>query len=327
MNILVTGAAGFIGSHICEKLIQSGHYVIGVDNFDPFYSRRVKEQNIEKIRSCENFSFYEGSILDRYLLCSIFESANVDTVIHLAAKAGVRSSIQFVNDYYESNLTGTICLLECMREFGVTKMLFASSSSVYGNAGKAPFSEEQVVDYPISPYASTKKSGELICHVYCHLHGFCITCLRLFTVYGPRQRPDLAIYNFIRLIEQDRPITFFGDGSTSRDYTYIDDIVSGFCCALDHLDGYRVYNLGGSNAICLNELIGTIEKSIGKKAFINFLPLQPGDVRMTCANISKAAGEIGYNPRFDLESGIKNFVEWYLEKLAISSGWEIYPGF
>lgn len=313
MNILVTGAAGFIGSHVCEKLIQLGHHIVGVDNFDPFYSKRTKERNMENFKNLSGFSFHEGNILDKDFLLAVFTASKIDLVIHLAAKAGVRPSIEYIDECYESNLKGTICLLECMKYAGVTKMVFASSSSVYGNA-IGPFSEAQIVDYPISPYASSKKSGELICHVYCHLYGFSITCLRLFTVYGPRQRPDLAIYKFTHMIEQERPIAIFGDGSTSRDYTYVEDIVHGIHCALPHLGGYRVYNLGGASPVCLNDLIKIIEACVGKKAIVNMLPLQPGDVQMTYANISKARCEIGYDPKYDLESGIRNFVEWYMEK-------------
>lgn len=312
MKILITGAAGFIGSHAAKKLLANGHGVIGIDNFDPFYAKHFKSHNLEALKASSQFSFHEGNILDRNFLDELFNTYKIDAVIHLAAKAGVRPSIENIADYYETNITGTVTLLESMKTNGVTKMLFASSSSVYGNNEKVPFSESDFVDNPISPYASTKKSGELLCHVYHHLHGFDITCLRFFTVFGPGQRPDLAIHKFTRLIEQDKPLPFFGDGTTARDYTYVDDIVNGIDCALTHLGGYRVYNLGESRVVTLKDLITTIEEALGKKAILNKQPMQPGDVKLTYADISKAKKEIGYNPRFDLATGIKNFVEWYL---------------
>jgi UDP-glucuronate 4-epimerase len=312
MNILITGAAGFIGSHAAEKLLANGHSVIGIDNFDPFYAKHFKLHNLETLKATKQFSFHEGNILDKAFLDQLFNSYKIDAVIHLAAKAGVRPSIENIGDYYETNITGTVTLLECMKANGVTKMLFASSSSVYGNNEKAPFSEADFVDNPISPYASTKKSGELLCHVYHHLHGFDITCLRFFTVFGPGQRPDLAIHKFTRLIEQGKPLPFFGDGTTARDYTYVDDIVNGIDCALNHLGGFRVYNLGESRVVTLKDLIATIENAMGKKAILNKQPMQPGDVKLTYADISKAKKEIGYNPKFDLATGIRNFVEWYL---------------
>ncbi len=313
MNILITGAAGFIGSHASERLLSKGHSVVGIDDFDPFYPKHFKLHNLDAIGKSAHFSFFEGSILDGPFLNTIFKSHRIDAVIHLAAKAGVRPSIEHIGDYYETNITGTVTLLESMRANDVSKMLFASSSSVYGNNPKVPFSESDNVDHPISPYASTKKSGELLCHVYCHLYGFHINCLRFFTVFGPRQRPDLAIHKFTRLIEQNKPIPFFGDGSTARDYTYVDDIVNGIECALNHLDGYNVYNLGESRLVNLKEMLQAIEDSLGKKAVLDIRPMQPGDVQLTYADISKAKAEIGYNPKFDFVAGIRNFVSWYQE--------------
>ncbi len=311
MNILVTGAAGFIGSHVCEHFIKEGHTVTGLDNFDNFYSIEFKNLNLSDIKENPLFKFHKGDIRDTNILQSIFSSEKIDAVIHLAAKAGVRPSIESVAEYYDVNVNGTVTLLESMRENDVTKMLFASSSSIYGNNSKVPFSESDFVDNPISPYASTKKSGELLCHVYSHLYNFDITCLRFFTVYGPRQRPDLAIHKFTMLIDQGSAIPFYGDGSTSRDYTYIDDIVNGISCALIHLDKYNVYNLGESKVIDLKKLVETIENALGKKATINKLPFQPGDVKITYADITKAKKEIGYNPKYNLETGIKKFTEWY----------------
>lgn len=311
MNILVTGAAGFIGSHVCEHFIKLGHSVTGLDNFDSFYPIEFKEQNLEGLNKSAGFQFYEADIRDKKGLNELFQDAEIEVVIHLAAKAGVRPSIESIEEYYDVNVNGTVNLLESMRKNGVKKMLFASSSSIYGNNTKVPFSETDPVDNPISPYASTKKSGELLCHVYHHLYNFDITCLRFFTVFGPRQRPDLAIHKFTRLIEEGKPIPFYGDGSTSRDYTYILDIVDGINCAINHLKGYQLFNLGESNVITLNQLVGTIENTLNKKAILNKQSMQPGDVNKTYADISKARSEIGYNPKFDFETGIKEFVKWY----------------
>jgi len=311
MYILVTGAAGFIGSHVSEFFINLGHSVIGIDNFDPFYAMEIKELNLEELKKSDRFKFYNTDIRNPKTLSNIFSENTVDIVIHLAAKAGVRPSIDSIEEYYDVNVNGTVSLLETMRKNNVRKMLFASSSSIYGNNSKVPFSETDSVDNPISPYASTKKSGELLCHVYNHLYNFDITCLRFFTVFGPRQRPDLAIHKFTRLIDKGNPIPFYGDGMTSRDYTYIDDIVDGINCALNHLKGYQIFNLGESNVITLNQLVKTIENSLNKKAILNKLPMQPGDVIKTYADISKAKSEIGYNPKFNFQTGIMEFVNWY----------------
>ncbi len=320
MKILVTGAAGFIGSHASELLISRGHSVIGIDNFDPFYPKHFKLHNIRGIINKQGFEFNEGDILDKSFLEHIFRARKIDIVIHLAAKAGVRPSIEHIEDYYQTNITGTLNVLETMKGFGVKNMLFASSSSVYGNNTKTPFSESDFVDNPISPYASTKKSGELLCHVFCHLYQLNITCLRFFTVFGPRQRPDLAIHKFTRLIEKGESIPVFGEGSTARDYTYVDDIVGGIYCALSNLGGYRIYNLGESRTVTLKMLIETIEKILGKKAKLDYQPLQPGDVQITFADVEKAKKEIGYDPKFSLESGIHNFVTWYLKNKEL-----LYP--
>lgn len=313
MNILVTGAAGFIGSHVCEHFIKLGNSVIGLDNFDEFYPIKFKELNLAELKKINQFRFYQADIRDNKTLNEIFSHCEVEIVIHLAAKAGVRPSIESIEEYYDVNVNGTVSLLEAMRKNDVKKMLFASSSSIYGNNVKVPFSETDPVDNPISPYASTKKSGELLCHVYNHLYNFDITCLRFFTVYGPRQRPDLAIHKFTKLIDEGKPIPFYGDGSTSRDYTYIDDIVEGINCAINHINGYQLFNLGESNVITLNCLVKTIESALNKGAILNKQPMQPGDVTKTYADISKAKSEIGYNPKFDFETGIKEFVKWYKE--------------
>jgi UDP-glucuronate 4-epimerase len=311
MNILVTGAAGFIGSNVCEHFVALNHFIIGIDNFDNFYPSKFKHLNLTGLQGNSRFQFHEADIRDSKALNRILSSNQIDVVIHLAAKVGVRPSIASITEYYDVNVNGTVSLLESMKIHEVKKMIFASSSSIYGNNPKVPFSETDRVDNPISPYSSTKRSSELLCHVYCHLYKFDITCLRFFTVFGPRQRPDLAIHKFTRLIDDGKPIPFYGDGTTSRDYTYIDDIVNGVSCALNHLIGYRIYNLGESRVINLNKLVKTIENTLGKKAILNHLPLQQGDVNTTYADISKSKAEIGYNPTYDIETGIKEFVKWY----------------
>ena len=311
MNILVTGAAGFIGSHVCEHFIKHGYSVIGVDNFDEFYPVEFKQMNLTELRKSNRFFFFKTDIRNKDEISKILNQHKVDTVIHLAAKAGVRPSIESIEAYYDVNVNGTISLLESMRKNNIKRMLFASSSSIYGNNSKVPFAETDPVDTPISPYASTKKSGELLCHVYHHLYNFEITCLRFFTVYGPRQRPDLAIHKFTRLINEGKPIPFYGDGTTARDYTYVEDIIEGIHCALRHMKGFQVFNLGESNTITLDKLVRTLENNLNKAAILNRQPMQPGDVTQTYADISKAKSEIGYNPKFDFETGINEFVKWY----------------
>jgi len=320
MNILLTGSAGFIGSHTAEKLLALGHFVVGIDNFDPFYPKAFKLHNLENLDPNPNFILAEGDIRDAALLNMLLGKHKINLVIHLAAKAGVRPSIEHISDYYDTNVTATVTLLEAMKAQGIQNMLFASSSSIYGNNPKVPFSEEDFVDNPISPYASTKKSGELLAHVYSHLYGFNITCLRFFTVFGPRQRPDLAIHKFTRLIDLGLPLPFFGDGNTARDYTYVDDITEGIMCAVKNLGGYRIYNLGESRVVKLKELVQVIETRLGKKAILDFKPMQSGDVEITYADISKAKNEIGYNPGFSLAAGIDHFVNWYQKNKRI-----LYP--
>jgi UDP-glucuronate 4-epimerase len=320
MKVLITGSAGFIGSHACEHFIDKGYQVSGLDNFDNFYPRSIKENNLKLIRNSDRFVFHEGDIRDKSLVNKIFDDNRFDFVIHLAARAGVRPSIDKVEEYYDVNVNGTLNILEAMRTHNVKKLLFASSSSVYGNNARLPFSESDPVDNPISPYASTKKSGELLCHVYSHLYGFDITCLRFFTVYGPRQRPDLAIYKFTRLIDEGRPVDIYGDGSGSRDYTYIDDILDGIDRAADNLKGYHIYNLGESDRTELISLVRLIEEALGKKAVLNYLPMQAGDVKTTFADISKAKNELGYDPGFDFRKGMGKFIEWYRKNKDLVTG-------
>lgn len=310
MKILVTGAAGFIGSSLSEALIREGHQVIGVDNFDSFYSEDIKEKNLRSLRENPNFRLYRLDITDLASLSEIFSKNAIELVVHLAARAGVRPSISNPIGYYDVNLRGTLNLLELMKATGCRRMIFASSSSVYGNSRKVPFSEQDNVDYPISPYAATKKSGELLCHTYHHLYGFDIFCLRYFTVYGPRQRPDLAIHKFSRLIMERKPVPFYGDGSTERDYTYIDDIVDGTISAIYHLNGFEIFNLGESNTISLARMVSTLEEALGRRAIIQKLPMQPGDVVKTFADISKARARINYNPKVPFDLGIKRFISW-----------------
>ena len=314
VKILVTGIAGFIGSNLGEHLIKGDVKLIGIDNFDPFYDRQIKENNLSILNRSPNFIFFEGDICDVSFLNSILINETPDLVIHLAAKAGVRPSILNPSEYYNTNVIGTLNLLDAMKTVGCKKMIFGSSSSIYGNNKKVPFSEMDIVDNPISPYAATKKAGELLCHTYHHLYDFDIFCLRFFTVYGPRQRPDLAINKFTRYILEGKPLPFYGDGDTARDYTYIDDIIQGIMCAVNKLNGYDVINLGESNTITLSKLVDVLETQIGKKAVLEKLPMQPGDVEKTYADISKAKQVLGYNPTFSFEDGIKEFVTWFLQK-------------
>lgn len=322
--VLVTGGAGFIGSHLCERLLQEGYRVVSFDNFNAYYDRSIKENNIESIRvhdTQEKFLSVYGDIRDKYHLFEVIQRERPLCVIHLAAMAGVRPSLQEPLHYTDTNIVGTQLLLEACVAMRVRHFIFASSSSVYGNNPKVPFSETDCVDYPISPYAATKKAGELFCHNYFHLHAMRIACLRFFTVYGPRQRPDLAIHKFARHILEGQEITMYGDGGMKRDYTYIDDCISGIMGAFRWVVAgpeapavYEIVNLGESRMISLSEMIACLEKTLGIKAKIRQLPLQPGDVKLTYADISKARRLFGYAPSTDFETGIENFVEWFLAR-------------
>lgn len=307
---LVTGAAGFIGSHLCERLLREGWDVAGLDNFDSFYSRKIKESNISNCLSDKNFELIEGDIRDAKCVDGLCSREKFDIIIHLAAKAGVRPSIKDPIGYADVNINGTLVMLEAAKKFDIKKFIFASSSSVYGNNKKVPFSESDNVDFPISPYAATKKACELICHTYSHLYDIDMTCLRFFTVYGPRQRPDLAIHKFAKLIESAQSIPVFGDGSMRRDFTYIDDIIDGVMRAVKNCEGYEIYNLGESRPVRLDELIRAIEEALGKKAIINRLSVPPGDVKQTYANITKAKEKLGYNPQTEISDGLAEFVKW-----------------
>lgn len=309
MSVLVTGGAGFIGSHVCEGLLARGERVVAFDSFDDFYEPVVKEANLERARDHAGFSLVRGDVRDADALGALPE---VDAVVHLAARAGVRPSIEQPALYADVNVMGTVRLLEWARSRGLERLVFASSSSVYGNNEKVPFSESDPVDHPISPYAATKKAGELICHAAHALDGIGIACLRFFTVYGPRQRPDLAIHKFSRLLLQGQPIPMFGDGTTSRDYTYIDDTVSGVLAALDWTAAgdYDVFNLGNDRTVRLDEMIDVIGGEMGVEPEIRRLPMQPGDVERTWADIARARDILGYDPRTDFRSGVRGFLDW-----------------
>jgi UDP-glucuronate 4-epimerase len=316
MRVLLTGAAGFIGSHLGERLCARGDEVVGLDNFDPFYERGIKEANLTLLRPRENFSLIEGDITSPVALAQAFDRARPDVVVHLAALAGVRPSIANPLRYGEVNITGTLRVLEACASRGVARLVFASSSSVYGVDSAVPFRESDPCGKPASPYAATKRSGELSTFVAHHLQNLDVTCLRFFTVYGPRQRPDLAIHKFTRLIAEGRAIELYGDGSTSRDYTWVDDIIDGTVAAIDEqargrVPSYRIYNLGGSGATSLIRLVELIAGALGSKPIIEWRPEQPGDMRRTLSDLSLAGSALGYAPKVSIEEGIPRFVQWW----------------
>jgi UDP-glucuronate 4-epimerase len=311
MKIVVTGGAGFIGSHLIDRLLELNHRVVNIDNFDSFYDRNIKISNIENHTKNEFYKLVECDIIDYNTINDVIDD-DTDAIVHLAAKAGVRPSILDPIGYQEANVKGTQNLLEIARVKNIKQFVFASSSSVYGKYPVVPWAEETSVLQPISPYASTKVSGELLGHVYSHLYGIRFLALRFFTVYGPRQRPDLAIHKFFKLINEDKAITLYGDGSTRRDYTYVEDIVSGVLRAIDYdQSDYEIINLGNNQTVELLELVSVIENVTGKEAKKVFLEEQPGDVKQTWAEISKAKKLLDYNPNFDLEKGLTHFNEWF----------------
>ncbi|MGI9012883.1 MAG: GDP-mannose 4,6-dehydratase [Phycisphaerales bacterium] len=296
--LLVTGAAGFIGSHVVDALLARGERVVGLDNFDAFYPRAIKLKNIQPALSCDRFTLIEADIRDQAALSESFAVHQPRAVFHLAALAGVRPSVEAPQRFADVNINGLVALLDAARAVACRKIIFASSSSVYGNNRKVPFAEDDAVDHPISPYAATKRAGELLCYTYAHLFEMQIACLRFFTVYGPRQRPDLAIARFMHAIANEQPIHMFGDGSSSRDYTYIDDILRGVLAAHDRiedpaLEGFRIWNLGGSSPISLKQMIAAVEHVVGHKARVEQLPQQPGDVERTFADVTRARAELG----------------------------------
>jgi UDP-glucuronate 4-epimerase len=312
-SILVTGGAGFIGSHLVDRLLSEGDWRITVvDDFNDFYSPAIKRDNIREHLANQNYKLVEADVRDNVALEIAFADTNFDCIVHLAARAGVRPSLNEPQLYVETNINGTMNLLELARKRGVKQFVFGSSSSVYGVNEKIPFAEDDPIFNPISPYAATKAAGELICHTYSHLYDMRIVCLRFFTVYGARQRPDLAIHKFAKLISEGKPIPVFGDGSTRRDYTYSDDIIAGVRAAIDYdKTNYEVINLGESRTVELSELIALIETELGRRAEIDRQPLQPGDVPQTFADISKAKRLLNYNPQTQIETGIKRFIEWF----------------
>ena len=315
MTYLITGGAGFIGSSLADNLLKEGQKVVVIDNFCDFYDPSIKENNIKEALKNSNYKLYRGDIRDKEILDKIFDENNIDVVVHLAAMAGVRPSIENPILYQEVNCMGTQNILEAMKKYHVDKLVMASSSSVYGNTKEVPFREDMIVDFAISPYAATKKANEVMTHVYHKLQSLNVIMLRFFTVFGPRQRPDLAINKFTRLMLNNEEIPMFGDGETSRDYTYIDDIVDGIKRSCDYVmnnnDVYEIINLGNSSPITLKEMINIIGEVVGVNPKIKQLPMQPGDVDRTYADISKAKRLLGYNPKTSFKDGIIKFVEWY----------------
>ncbi len=313
-NVLVTGGAGFIGSHLVDRLLAENDWrVTVVDDFNDFYAPEIKRENVRGHRQSPAYRLHEVDIRDRSRLEEVFkEEEKFDCIVHLAARAGVRPSLAEPMLYTETNISGTLNLLELARAYGVKQFVFGSSSSVYGINAKVPFSEDDPIRQPISPYAATKAAGELVCHTYSHLYGIRCVCLRFFTVYGARQRPDLAIHKFAKLIDSGRPIPVFGDGTTRRDYTYIEDIIAGVRAAIDYQkSAYEVFNLGESQTVELNELIALLEKELDRHAVIDRQPVQPGDVPQTFADVTKARRLLGYDPQTKIEDGIRRFVQWF----------------
>lgn len=309
-RVLVTGGAGFIGSHLCEALLEQGREVQVLDNFNDYYDPAIKRRNIETALTHSAYSIREGDIRDQELVGEVMATFRPQAVIHLAAMAGVRPSIERPHLYNDVNIAGTTVLLEAAREYPVENFVFGSSSSVYGSHDKVPFSEKDVLNRPISPYAATKLAGEQLCFTYHYLYGIPVSCLRFFTVYGPRQRPEMAIHLFARKIMNGELITLYGDGSSRRDYTYIDDIIDGVIRSLDRPQGFEIFNLGESRTVGLSEMVSILEDAIGREANITFEPDQPGDVPVTYADVTKAVRVLGYEPSVPIEEGIRLFVTW-----------------
>jgi UDP-glucuronate 4-epimerase len=310
-TVLVTGAAGFIGSHLSERLVARGDRVVGFDNFNGYYDPAIKRRNVAGLLRGGGFALVEGDIRDRQAVTLALKEHRPDALVHLAAMAGVRPSLEDPVLYHDVNCTGTAVLLQAAQAAGLRRFVFGSSSSVYGGNPKVPFHEDDDVSGPVSPYAATKRANELSCHVFAHLYGMSIACLRFFTVYGPRQRPEMAIHKFVRLLERGEKLPLFGDGRSERDYTYVDDILDGVLKALDRSQGFRIYNLGESRTVSLKELVAAIGRATGKEPGVDWQPAQPGDVPRTFADVSRARAELGYDPRVGLEEGLRRFVAWY----------------
>lgn len=311
MAVLLTGGAGFIGSHTAERLLAAGREVIALDNFDPYYPAEMKRRNLAGLTGRPGFRLVEGDIRDAGLLNRLADEAPIEAILHLAARAGVRASVEDPILCAEVNVTGTTRLLEFARRRRIRRFIFASSSSVYGERSKVPFREDEPFDRPESPYAATKAAGEMLAFTYHRLFGLDVTCLRFFTVYGPRQRPEMAIHLFARLIDHGEEVPIYGDGTARRDFTYIDDIVSGVVAALDRAGGYHVYNLGNSATTEVRELVRLISAALGKPARLKQLPSQAGDVSLTCASIDRAAADLGYRPGTPVADGIRKFAAWF----------------
>lgn len=309
-RVLVTGAAGFIGSTLVDSLLADGVEVVGIDNFDPYYDPSHKRRNLQDASTHAAFRLHTGDILDCCLLQEVFREGPFDVVVHLAAKAGVRPSILDPDAYFEVNVQGTLNLLHLLRETPDTRLVMASSSSVYGNSQDAPFEEQQETSRPVSPYAASKKAGEVLAHSFHQLYGIPMNLLRFFTVYGPRQRPEMAIAKFFDLISRDQPVPMFGDGTTARDYTFVDDIVAGIRRAMACCSGFEIYNLGNSNPVSLREMITAVGRAVGRTPRIEQHADQPGDVTLTCADVGKAAAQLGYAPRTSLDQGLARYREW-----------------
>jgi UDP-glucuronate 4-epimerase len=310
-RILVTGAAGFIGSHLSERLLERGDAVLGLDNFNDFYDPAIKRRHASQLGKHSEFDLLEGDIRDRELVDRVFREEGLTSVIHLAAMAGVRPSLEDPAHYHDVNCTGTAVLLDAAQRNGIKRFVFGSSSSVYGGNERVPFHEDDDVSGPVSPYAATKRANELTCSTFATLYGMDIACLRFFTVYGPRQRPEMAIHKFVRLLESGQPLPVFGDGTSERDYTYVEDILDGIVKAHDKSTGFRIYNLGESSTISLRDLVAAIGRATGKEPRVDWQPAQPGDVPRTFADVTRAKAELGYDPRVDLEQGLSRFVAWY----------------
>jgi UDP-glucuronate 4-epimerase len=310
-TVLVTGAAGFIGSHLCERLLARGDAVVGLDNFNAFYDPAIKRRNVAPLLAGGGLQLVEGDIRDQALVARLFRERKPDSVVHLAAMAGVRPSLQDPVHYHDVNCTGTAVLLAAARDAGVSRFVFGSSSSVYGGNTRVPFHEDDDVSRPVSPYAATKRANELTCSTFHHLYGMDIAALRFFTVYGPRQRPEMAIHKFVRHVEAGLPLPLFGNGQSRRDYTYVDDILDGVLKAHDRSKGFRIYNLGESATISLRELVAEIGRATGREPLVDWQPDQPGDVPATFADIRRAREELGYDPRTGIHEGLAKFVAWY----------------
>lgn len=319
MRILVTGGAGFIGSHLCERLLNEGHVVSILDDLNDFYQPQLKRENLDAVRLAGPVAFHQGDICDPDTVASVIEADQPEAIVHLAARAGVRPSLEQPLLYERVNVGGTMVLLEAARRWKIRKFIFASSSSIYGIANRVPFSEDDLVNLPISPYAATKIAGEKVCFTYSHLYQINVVCLRFFTVFGPRQRPDLAIRKFAELMRAGKPIPFFGDGSSGRDYTFVADTVSGIIAALLYNCRFEVFNLGNSHPVNLLTMISTLESNLGTKANLERLPEQPGDVPITFADISKAQRCLGYQPKTSFSEGVRIFADWFHNRAKTSA--------